>query len=55
MLTMGVRIVPLVGPCVVELDAGVNHSLEAVTDILWFCVHATDETETDAIDERLVT
>ena len=46
---------PLVAPCVITIEEGKAHSLEAVTDIVWFCIHATDETDPDQIDERLTT
>lgn len=44
---------PLIGPCVIDISANDIHSLEAVTPIVWYCIHATDETDPDHIDERL--
>lgn len=32
---------PLKGPCTVEIKAGIEHALYAVTDCLWDCIHAT--------------
>lgn len=42
------------GPCVIEIKAGKNHGIQAVTDIVWFCVHATDVADLDKIDEVLI-
>ncbi len=29
----------LVGPCTLEIKAGVEHALYAVTDVTWDCIH----------------
>jgi|SRR5580765_630049 len=42
------------GPCVVEIKAGKKHRITALTDITWFCVHATSETDADKIDHVLI-
>jgi len=42
------------GPCVVEIKAGKEHRITALTDITWFCVHATSETDPDKIDRVLI-
>jgi mannose-6-phosphate isomerase-like protein (cupin superfamily) len=42
------------GPCVVEIKAGKHHKITALTDITWFCVHATGETDVDKIDRVLI-
>jgi quercetin dioxygenase-like cupin family protein len=42
------------GPCAVTVEAGVEHSLHAVTDAVWFCIHPTDETDSDKIDSTLI-
>lgn len=42
------------GPCVIEIKAGVKHTITALTDIVWFCVHATNETDPEKVDEVLV-
>lgn len=44
----------LTGPCAVTIAAGMDHSLVALTDAVWFCVHPTDETNPDAVDATLV-
>lgn len=35
----------LVGPVAVTIAAGVQHSLTAITDVVWFCIHAADVAE----------
>ncbi len=42
------------GPCVIEIKAGKKHSIRALTDIVWFCVHATDVADPEKIDEVLI-
>lgn len=42
-------------PICIEIVAGINHSVEALEDCVWFCVHATNETDVDNIDKILVT
>lgn len=41
-------------PAVVEIKAGVNHFIHAIEDSVWFCIHATDETDISKIDEVLI-
>jgi quercetin dioxygenase-like cupin family protein len=40
------------GPAVMTIPSGVVHKIIALTDIVWFCVHGTSET--DDIDEVLI-
>jgi mannose-6-phosphate isomerase-like protein (cupin superfamily) len=42
------------GPCVIEILAGKKHSIRAISDITWFCVHATDVADPEKIDEVLI-
>lgn len=41
-------------PACIEIKAGVHHQIESLEDCVWFCVHATDETDSDNIDDVLV-
>ena len=41
-------------PCVIEIAAGVKHKITALEDVTWFCIHATDETDVDHIDQVLI-
>lgn len=42
------------GECI-EIAAGIEHRIFALEDIVWFCIHATDETDESKIDETLIT
>jgi len=41
-------------PACIEIEAGVNHSITAIEDVTWFCIHATDETDPDKVDRVLI-
>jgi hypothetical protein len=43
-----------VGPCALLIKANVAHEVCALTDAVWFCIHATGETDPDKIDHELV-
>lgn len=37
-------------PACVTIVKGLHHSIEALEDTVWFCIHGTDETDTDNIE-----
>lgn len=41
-------------PDVLTILAGVEHSITALTDTIWYCIHATDETDESKIDAILI-
>lgn len=41
-------------PALLVIKAGKAHEVTAVTDVVWACLHATDETDPDRIDEVLI-
>ena len=41
-------------PACIEIAAGVEHRVFAITDAVWFCIHATSETDLEKIDQVLV-
>ena len=41
-------------PACIEIKAGIHHKIVALEDATWFCIHATDETDIDKIDEVLI-
>jgi quercetin dioxygenase-like cupin family protein len=41
-------------PACLEIEAGIHHSIEALEDCVWYCIHATDETDASKIDEVLI-
>ena len=42
------------GPVAITIEAGVQHSVVALTDCVWFCIHATDETDPYKIDASVI-
>lgn len=43
-----------VSPACIEIKAGVNHAILALEDCVWYCIHATNETNADKIDKILI-
>ena len=41
-------------PACIEIKKLVNHMITALEDSVWFCIHATDETDADRIDDVLI-
>jgi quercetin dioxygenase-like cupin family protein len=41
-------------PACIEIKAGVVHGVKAITDCVWFCIHATDEKDPSKVDEVLI-
>ena len=41
-------------PACINIEANTYHQIEALEDVVWFCVHATEETNIDKIDEVLI-
>lgn len=42
------------GPCVVEIKKNKSHKITALTPIVWFCIHASTETDASKIDATLI-
>jgi quercetin dioxygenase-like cupin family protein len=43
-----------VAPACITIAAGKNHCVKAFTDSVWFCIHATDETDENKVDQVLI-
>ena len=41
-------------PACIEIKAGHEHSITALEDVTWFCIHATDEKDVSKIDEIVI-
>jgi quercetin dioxygenase-like cupin family protein len=39
---------------IIIIEHGKRHKVVALEDVTWFCVHATNETDVDKIDETLI-
>lgn len=42
------------GPACLDIEAGLIHGVKAITDCVWFCIHATDEKDASKVDEVLI-
>jgi quercetin dioxygenase-like cupin family protein len=43
-----------VAPACINIVAGKHHKIIALEDSVWFCVHATDETDPNKLDQVLI-
>jgi quercetin dioxygenase-like cupin family protein len=41
-------------PACIEIKAGITHGVKAVSDCVWFCIHATDEKDASKVDQVLI-
>lgn len=41
-------------PVCIEIKKELHHSITALEDAVWFCIHATSETDVDKVDEVLI-
>ena len=41
-------------PSCIEIKAGVSLKITALEDVIWYCIHATDEKNVDKVDEVLI-
>lgn len=53
LLVDGVRS-EITGPACVTIRAGKHHGIRALTNVVWYCIHATDCTDPEQVDEVLV-
>lgn len=42
------------GPACLMIQAGKYHCIRALTDAVWYCIHATDCTDADHIDDVVI-
>lgn len=42
------------GPAVLTVEAHKEHKITCLTDVSWFCIHGTEETDESKIDEVLI-
>lgn len=52
-LTDGKSTSYVAGDCI-DIKAGIEHTIVALEDAIWFCIHATDITDPEKIDETLI-
>ncbi len=49
----GVRTVH-VAPAFLTIRAGLAHEVTAITDVVWACIHATDSTDPESVEDGLI-
>ena len=54
MVLQGEELLIFEAPACLEIKAGVIHGVKAITDCVWFCIHATTETDPNKVDEVLI-
>ncbi|WP_157627248.1 hypothetical protein [Variovorax boronicumulans] len=53
LLVDGVRS-EMTGPACITIAAGKHHGVKALTDVVWYCIHATDCTDPEQADKVLI-
>jgi mannose-6-phosphate isomerase-like protein (cupin superfamily) len=41
-------------PACLAIAAGKHHGVKSLTDVVWYCIHATECTDEDEVDEVIV-
>ena len=41
-------------PACLTIAAGKHHGVKSLTDVIWYCIHATDCTDEDKVDEVII-
>jgi len=41
-------------PACLTIEANKHHGVKSLTDVVWYCIHSTDCTDTNEIDEVLI-
>jgi hypothetical protein len=41
-------------PACLTIAAGKHHGIKSITDVVWYCIHATDCTDENEVDEVLI-
>ena len=41
-------------PTCIEIEKGISHGVLALEDSIWYCIHATEETDATKVDEVLI-
>ena len=41
-------------PAMILIKAGQEHSIEAVTDVVWHCIHITSATDPESVDATIL-
>jgi len=53
-VTVSRETVEYVAPAAIEIKRDLVHTLTAVEDSVWYCIHATDETDPESADKTII-
>ena len=42
-------------PACLTIEANTHHGVKSLTDVVWYCIHATDCTDENEVDEVIIT
>lgn len=42
------------GPAMLLIQAGKDHAITAVTDVVWHCIHITSDTDPESVDATIL-
>jgi quercetin dioxygenase-like cupin family protein len=42
-------------PACLTIEANTHHGVKSLTDVVWYCIHATDCTDENKVDEVIIT
>lgn len=54
LLVVDGKITQRTAPAVIEIAANSEHCVHALTDVVWFCIHPTEETDASKVDDVLI-
>ena len=41
-------------PQCINIEAGKHHGVKTLSEVIWYCIHSTDCTDSDKIDETVI-
>lgn len=41
-------------PCCIDIEKNISHGVLALEDCVWYCIHTTDEKDSEKVDEVLI-
>jgi len=53
-MTKGEEVEVVQAPACINVEANKVHSIVSLEDCVWFCIHATEETDAENIDKVLI-
>ena len=53
-VTVSRETVEYVAPAAIEIKRDLVHTLTAMEDSVWYCIHATEETDPESADKTII-